>query len=272
MSKWSFWRKMRRMEFGAGWRARLAKQYVESGNRRMPVEFDGITRSFAEYSRLKVLGERAATEAAERFPHFVLAESAWSQPHLRASTQLLLLASIAGSEICELLELEEDVLATIEDIFFDVRAMLSSAPWIVGRVIAPEADAGRDDLAAQMRVAYFHGPYAAKSLIEAKTTLQTDSARQLADASILLHAKLIQALEMPLTPERSLELIRLFTEISRDEKVIQLEREKLAFRTKRWHQRCEMQQMRMARDGKVPSTAEAGYTASPDAQPTADAT
>jgi hypothetical protein len=111
-------------------------------------------------------------------------------------------------------------------------------------VIAREADAGRDDVAAQLRMAYFSGPYVAKALIEAKLRLPSEPAQQLADEALLLHAKFVQAAEMPLNAEQSVEFMRLTAEIRRDEQRIQLEREKLAFRMQRWMQRLELAQAR----------------------------
>lgn len=244
MNKWEYWRRMRRTELGGGWRWRLATDFVASGKRRMPPEFDETTRGFGKYLLLKAQEEGAASRANERYPHFAAAESAWNQPELRAAVQMLVLADVAVDEMGRFLNVAADVLNSIEDVYFDVRMMLSASHWIVEHVIVREADAGRDDLAARMRLAYFLGPDTARALIEARINLPTDPARQLTDAALLLHAKFLQAVEMPLTPEQSIEFIKLFTELRREEQRIQLEREKLAFRMKRWLQRCELHSAR----------------------------
>jgi hypothetical protein len=240
------WRRWRHTELGADWRLQLARRHVESEKRRMPIDFDSATRSLAEYLQSKEQGDAFSAAADSRSPHIALAESAWAQPELRAAVQMLVLADVAVPEICEQLDLEADVLTTIEDLYFDVRSMLTASHWIVQRVIHREADAGRDDLAAKLRMSYFHGAYAAKALIEARTTLPMDAARQLADAAVLLHAKFLQAVEMPLAPEQTIEFLKLTAEIRR---------EKLTFRMQRWTQRCEMNRARSEKNGDASNSA-----------------
>lgn len=165
---------------------------------------------------------------------------------------MLVLADVRAAEICDALKVQKSVLQIIESLYFDVRPMLKTAPWIVARVIDREADAGRDEVAAQLRAAYSYGPYVAKKLIEAKLRLPTEPAEQFAIAALLLHAKFVQAAEMPLTSEQSIEFMKLTAEIRRDEKLLELEREKLAFRMQRWAQRLELVQTRRAAEPPEP--------------------
>jgi len=241
---WEVWRRMRHTELGADWRWRSAIDFVASGKARMPVEFDAATREAGDFLRRKSQGEQHAADARRKYPFIAMAEAAWSQSELRAALQTLVLGNVPPADICTLLQLEQSVLEVIENLHFDVRPLLTATQWIVTRVISSEADAGRDDVAARLRMAYFGGPYAAKALIEAKLRLPTEPAQRLFDASTLLHAKFVQAIEMPLTPETSIEFIRLNAKILRDEQHLQLEREKLTFRMQRWVQRYELAQTR----------------------------
>lgn len=259
------WRRMKRLELGPAWRWRSARSYVDSGQVRMSVEFDVATRNAGDFLRRKSHSEADSVKADKKYPLLAAAEAAWRRPDLRAPIQMLVLAGLAASEICECLKLEAEVLEVIESLHFDVRPLLSSPQWIVAHVIVPEAEAGRDDLAARLRVAYFGGPSAAKTLVEAKFRLPTEPARQLADASMLLYAKFVQAIEMPLTPEQSVEFLRLTTENYREEQRLRLERDKLAFRMRRWTQRLELAQSRRTDPHETsPSVVEAGEEIAPD--------
>ena len=240
---WEFMRRMRRVELGANWRKHLAEDYAARDKVRMPGEFDAATRQAAEFYRLQSQGEPGQAAAGKKYPDIATAVAAWRQPELRVAVQILVLANVPAAEICELLQVQEAILQVIENLYFDVRPMLTAAPWIVSKVINHEADAGRDDVAARLRAAYSYGPYVAKKLIQSKLRLPTEPAEQFADAAMLLHAKIVQATEMPLTSEQSIEFMKLAVEIRRDEKFLQLEREKLAFRMQRWAQRLELAQI-----------------------------
>lgn len=259
-------RQMRRTMYGVAWRHQLAVGRAQQDRVRMPAEFDAATRAAADFSRLSAQGESGRAKAHQKYPEIALAEAAWGQPALRSAIQSLVIANVPAAEVCEQLNLQSPVLQAIEDLYFDVRPMLSATSWVVANVIAAEADAGRDDVAAQLRFAFFCGPYVAKALIEARLSLPTESAQQLADAAMLLHAKFVQAAEMPLNPEQSVEFMRLTAEIRRDEQLLQLQRDKLAFRIQRWTQRYELAQARRSEeqeDSRDPADTEATATATP---------
>jgi hypothetical protein len=109
--------------------------------------------------------------------------------------------------------------------------------WITTAVIGAEADAVRDDQAARMRVAYFGGPSAARALLDAKGGLPVTRAEQLASATMLLGAKLIEAANKPLSEQQSVEVMRFMAEIQVKEKKLALEREKLMFAIRRWEEK-----------------------------------
>lgn len=245
-TRWELVRQMRRLELGADWRKRLAEEFASGDKVRMPGEFDAATRQAVDYFRRLLQGERGRAGAGERYPDIATAVAAWEQSELRTAIQMLVLADVPAAEICAQLQMQESVLQVIESLYFDVRPMLKTASWIITKVVNRETDAGRDDAAARLRSAYSYGPYAAKKLIEAKLRLPTEPAEQFAIAAMLLHAKFVQAAEMPLTSEQSIEFMKLTAEIHRDEKLLELEREKLAFRMQRWAQRLELAQSQRA--------------------------
>ena len=132
------------------------------------------------------------------------------------------------------------VIDVVEQLYFDIRPALQAPGFIAAIVIRAEADKGFDDTAAYMRMAYFGGPYAARALVEARTRLPADQSEQLLDASLLLHAKFQQAIDMELSPAQAMQFLTLAAEIRRDEARILLERDKLSFRRERWSQRYDL--------------------------------
>ena len=137
--------------------------------------------------------------------------------------------------------------------------MLDSIGWIVTRVIMEEADHGNDDLAARMRLAFFGGPTGARALFDSMARLPDLKVDRLFDVALLLHSKFQQACAMPLSVESSDEFLRLYLEVCVEEKRLDLEKQKLAFRMQRWSQRCELSRARemRLRDG-VPPARETG--------------
>jgi hypothetical protein len=133
--------------------------------------------------------------------------------------------------------LDERIVRTTQDLFFDVREHLDEGLWIATAVIGAEADAGRDDSAARMRVAYYGGPYAARTLLDAKAGLPVTRAEQLASAATLLGAKLIEAANKPLNEQQSVEVMRLMAEMQVKEKELALERERLMFEIRCWEEK-----------------------------------
>ncbi len=232
--------RMMRMSLGPDWRRRSALEHVAQGGGRIPAAVDATTRRAVDYFRLLSRDEAAAGRAPEKYPDLHSAHAAWNHPELRAAVQKLVLADVPASEICELTQLQPAVLAWVESLWFDVRPVLSATHWIVAMVIKAEADAGRDDVAAEMRLAYFYGPHAAKTLIAAKLRLPIDPSIQASDAALLLHAKFIQAIEMPLNPDHQREFLKLHAEIQHDQELLKLAREKLSFQMRRWTERLEL--------------------------------
>ena len=147
--------------------------------------------------------------------------------------QLLLLADCNLKEIAELLNIDAATIRMAEELYFDVRPMLGSSHWIVVMVIRREADSGGDDLAAEMRLAYFGGRQVTLDLLNARAHLPADQAEQLYLAALQLQTKFQTAIDMPLAPDQADKFFKIFAEIQAQEQQIQLDREKLAFRMQR---------------------------------------
>jgi len=72
--------------------------------------------------------------------------------------QILALGGCGQADMAAQLGLDEATVVAAERLFFDVRPALAARGWVACAVIRPEEKAGRTDLAARLRMAYFGGP------------------------------------------------------------------------------------------------------------------
>jgi hypothetical protein len=232
-----------RQFLGPDWRRQTAIAASTECNRGRAAP-DEITRRAADYFRLRAQSDEGATRAAQRYPDFAAAEATWANVTLREHLQILVLGDCPAAEIAERLGLEESGVLLAEGLHFDVRPALDATVWIA-HLIWVEADRGRDSLAAEMRMAYFGGACAARALLDAKTGLPVKPVERLAAATLLLQAKMLQVSELPVDEKRSVELLRLLSEIRLEEQRIALEREKLLARMQRWAGHRDLVQARL---------------------------
>jgi hypothetical protein len=228
---------------GPDWRRQTAIAASTERNRGRAAP-DEITRRAADYFRLRAQSDEGATRAAQRYPDFAAAEATWANVTLREHLQILVLGDCPAPEIAERLGLEASVVLLVEALRFDVRPALDAMIWIA-HLISVEADRGRDGFAADLRVAFFGGLHAARALLDAKTGLPVKPAERLAAATLLLHAKMLQVSELPVDEKRSVELLRLLSEIRLEEQRIALEREKLVGRMQRWVEHRDLVRARL---------------------------
>jgi hypothetical protein len=147
-----------------------------------------------------------------------------------------ILGNLPLVEIAERLGMNEDVLATAKELFFDLTGMRHAASWMACHVFIPETKAGDPDLAARMRIAFHRGPAGARAVLDAHDDLPMKEAQRLVDQEILLHSKAQAALEFELTEENSLKYLKLFTSYDIARKRLEFEREKFRYE-------CELAQV-----------------------------
>ena len=262
---------MERFFRGPAWRYQIAESARTRGNR--PQQWlDDVTRRAADFVHLQA--RHGLERATQRYSDIAAAERLWDNVTLREHLQILVLGDCPASEIAERLGLDEKAVLAFESLHFDVRGGLKEPVWIVHHVISAEADRGNDGLAAHLRVAYFGGACAARALLDAATGLPVESAERLAAATLLLHAKTLQVLEMPLDEKGSLEVLRLASEFNLEQERIELEREKLAARMQRWAEhrnlaqaRIDLERERLANQIGEPEVTAAAESNSPASRP-----
>ena len=163
------WEEMQHHLLGPARRHRLATKAAASVEDRLLVQRDPVAREAAAYYRLRNRGPKDQRALNAHTPTLLRQRQTGATFFLRAKIQLLLLGECTAAEISDRLAIALPVVQMVEDLRFDLRGMRNGTDWILAKVILPTADQGHDDLAAQMRVAYFGGRRAAAlALIEAK--------------------------------------------------------------------------------------------------------
>ena len=231
---------------GPAWRWDWSRQSNAQRPWHPLLKADVVLRKLLHFHRL--LNQDAAL-AAYKYPEVSAAQRLWSNAAMRERLELLTIAEVPLAEIAKRLAVDVDVVQAAQEIFFDVGAMLHCHTWIVTQVINREADRGRDQHAAQLRLAYFGGPTAALELIDSGERLPSEDSALLVDATLQLHARMLQALQMPAAPEAFLAF---YSDIRRDDQWLALQREKLQFRMRRWADRLAV--IREQRTASEPKT------------------
>jgi hypothetical protein len=238
--------RMERHFRGPDWRRQLAIAAAGQGGRRRVNSLDEATRRAAKFYALSDRGPAGTAEAARHYPEIAAAHAAWNTPALRDHLQLMLLGNLEPAEIAERLELSLPIVQTIEDLLFDVRSVLKSPTWVLFHAIRPEADKGHNDHAARMRAALYGGAHMARALLDASDGLPLATAERISAEMLLLHAKYRQCLEIPLEPCRITEFMEQYIDLLSKERRLELDREKFEFQVRRWSERRELAQARIA--------------------------
>jgi hypothetical protein len=171
----------------------------------------------------------------------------WQNLLLQTRLKIQVLGGCSSAEIAARLGLDEDVVKTAEALFFDVAPQLRAHDWVLCKVIIREEHDGNTDLATHMRMAYFGGPLVAQTNVDALERLPVVEVDRLYDQSLLLHAKAMQALAVPLRDSKSvLTFLKLFMDYTCKTDAIALAREK-------FRHRCE-QELRRRQPTAQPAT------------------
>jgi hypothetical protein len=199
---------------------------------------DQATRDYRDY-----LDRRAADgeAAAAAHPAIAAAERLQADDDLCDSLKIMVVGSLLADEICARLALEPAELAAWEQLFFDVRPMYDSPPWIAAHVINPERRRGRSQLAAKLKLAA-NGPDAARAVLNGSARLPLDDAGRLFDQRLRLHAKFDEAIESPLDP---MSFLKLYVRLEIQRERIEQEKFKLAERSKQADRRYELELLRV---------------------------
>ena len=136
-------------------------------------------------------------------------------PKRAENARLWTLSRRPSAEVASQLGVSEETLARWREMYFDVLANIESSVWIVEHVIRPEEVAGRFDVAARYRFAYF-GRSAEVAQAGANLPPRESPGIQRLEMSLSLFSE--QALNQAFsTPETAHRTIKAFTDLRRAE-------------------------------------------------------
>jgi hypothetical protein len=225
--KVGLWKMNRSLE-GTNWRWKQAECLARACGPHTFGNSDELSSRTAKYLDLCRGGDDGPSPASERFPEVATAIRLWNDPPTSEQLRILVIANCERDEIAARLQIDEQVVATIEGLFFDVRWALGGSDWIVCHVIIPEMRAGAFDLAAKLKLAFFGGPVMARAILDARVRAPFEEAGRLFDREVLLQLKLQEALEAPLGEGERLGFLRLYFQYDLSRRRLDLEKQKFA--------------------------------------------
>jgi hypothetical protein len=213
---------------GADWRWQQAIEIARAPVSRTARDLDPLTRDAADYMRRSACDARSALLASKRYPLIDEARHLVGNPDNWRLLRLLVLTDVTKEEIATRMAISEQLVVTVEHLFFQVRAALQARDWICAMVIRPEQEAGRLELAAEMQFAVFGGPTAARTLLDAALRLPVDPLQRLHDAHLLMHTRFLAALGVPLDPNQAPKFVWQYAKFAQQQQRLDLQTKKLA--------------------------------------------
>jgi hypothetical protein len=217
------WTQSLRARSGPAWRWQQAHSWAQRPHLGQPHVQDPEIHAAATF--LTGSDPRDDTvRTAQRLAPVGAAQQLEANLPLAANGKILVIGNCPLPEVAGLLDLPEETVQTWEALFFDVRPALPAVDWIFSRVIQAERAAGKQALAAQLKLAYAGGPVAARALLRSGKGLPMAAAEAWFDRKLRLHLRVDQALVMAaaadpfalvqhhslvLVQEKKLELARL---------------------------------------------------------------
>lgn len=223
--------KMRCSIDGPSWRSILAKELASSPKPMWKEVSDGLVHEMAGFYQSLISDQNDGRDAAKQFPVTAAAKSLWESPEVREQFIILTLGDCERDSIAKRLNIDLNILQTMEALFFDVRSFREAAGWINAHVILPESKAGHIDLAIKYRHAYWGGAKIAGWILETGKGILGDSVQQIAEQEQLLQLKCLAALEMPLTNSKeTLQFLRVSLDHQHRSQRLEFEKEKFRSR------------------------------------------
>lgn len=222
----------RRRHDGPAWRMRFAEEQVRRPARRLLQAADEPVRAALAYLRASADGPEGRERAAREQPTVATAVRLEADAVACQSMKILTLGACPRTEIAARLGVAEEIVATWEALFFDVRACREATDWILTWVIRPEHERGNAAMAARLKFAC-NGPVAARATLDAAARIHLAEGERRFAQKILLALKFDEAMQAILDSDRNkLAFIKLYSDLLLREKCLRLEERKL-------EQRCQ---------------------------------
>ncbi len=205
---------------------------------------DNVTRQAAAY--LWTLRHHGPERAQQKYPLVPAAYALFQDDKLFETFRMSLLGKLPMAEIAERMDVAREIIELAEALFFDLGDQPSAA-WLNHHVFAPEVKSGSTETAVKMKLAYHGGAMVTRDLLNAHDHLPLNEAERLVDQKLLLHAKLLAALEFDLDDSTAAEFIKNYLDYDLARRNIELEREKFQHECKLDRKQCA------GKDGQHPT-------------------
>ena len=164
--------RMQSRKFGVDWRWRWAEILARNPDRLDWAYADDAVRRAAEFIQQRQSGNGSLKTEA---PNLIrLAEQMITDPVAAETLHILVLGDCPRSEIAQRLDVQEDVITTFEELFFDVRAVRTATSCIQHSVIERACHGGRYELASKYRAAFWGGAQVARAVVDGMALVSLD--------------------------------------------------------------------------------------------------
>jgi hypothetical protein len=188
-------------------------------------------RQLAGYYRRLEAARGSRETLARQHPLLEAARSLWETPEMQQQLVLLILGRCDRPLIAVRLNIDPEVLLTLEALYFDVRDRLEAIGWLNVHVLLPAQRSGPASLAMKYRSALSGGPLVALSLLEAGPRFDADEAARLAERERQLESKVHEALAVPLTDgQQAVRLLKAFFDYDLKNQNLELARQQFRHR------------------------------------------
>ena len=227
-----------RFRGGPRWRWKLAEKATEHALWKRTAQQDPDVSELVDYLQKCRCGPKGKAEAEKLYPQIAAAELLDADPATRDPLRILVLGDCPVAEIAVRFEVPDEIIATWERVFFDVRDRRAATGWIFAQVIRPALDAGDRRLAVELKTALAGGPVAAQAVLDLPAIVPLERAERLINRDLALGLKLKEALEFRFAePKEAMRFARFHMEYTQKEERLKLDK-------KRFAQHCEEAQRR----------------------------
>jgi hypothetical protein len=231
---------------GPAWRSRTAQELTDVHRLSVAQLWDPLTIEAAKYFALRADGADGLERAAAAYPKIDAAITLHADSAKTDIMKLLTLADVCIDSIAERVGTKSEVVATWEQLFFDVRGMRSATGWLSIHVIRHECRAGNTALAARMKLALVAGVEGVNAVLAMDHGAPLDEAERLFQRKLKLGLKFDEAAEMPIDSPRSrVNFVKLYVYLQQTEQQLEFAEKKLAARCAEARDRHELAKMRL---------------------------
>ncbi len=238
---------LRHCQEGPAWRSKVVDELLVEHSDRLLQACDEHVRRLYDYRRLCLRGPAGQEEAKALYPSVAGAGDVNRDQAKTAQLKIAMLGGLDGAEMAERFALTEAILREWELAFFDVRSVPAEAvAWIHLQVVKPEKNAGREDLAARLKLVASVGAVAARAVLDADSRLPPGVGERLFDERLRLNLKFLAAADMPIRSNREkMFFIKAHAAILAREERLRLAQRRLEEQCQRAREKHELAKLRL---------------------------